>query len=256
MSGALLLAIAVGDLVAGGLAGTPRSRSAAVAGLLTAAGIIAAGLALSSGIQAPILPALVTVLPLVLWYLGRPVAPGTESPRPPIGTGGSLSLAGLLASLVSAVLILAPAVAARPPGALLPADATAAPGLLRLPLLAGIVLFQAGSANAIVREVLRLAEVRFDGSSDRLKAGRVIGLLERLLILGLAIHDLTAAALVVSAKSLLRFPEISSSIRSTARDPGTGPPPTVSDLTEYFLLGSLASWSVALATLLFARSAL
>ena len=50
--------------------------------------------------------------------------------------------------------------------------------------------------------------------------------------LGLA-GEPTAAALIVSAKSLLRFPELSRASEIDA-------------VTEYFLLGSLASWGLAL----------
>ena len=47
---------------------------------------------------------------------------------------------------------------------------------------------------------------------------------------------MTAASVVVAAKGLLRFPELSS------RDEQQ----TVHEMTEYFLLGSFASWLVAL----------
>jgi hypothetical protein len=60
--------------------------------------------------------------------------------------------------------------------------------------------------------------------------------MERLLILGFAVAgQLTAAAIVVSAKSLLRFPEISRSDRR------------IDAVTEYFLVGSMSSWLIALA---------
>lgn len=55
----------------------------------------------------------------------------------------------------------------------------------------------------------------------------------------------TAAALIISAKSLLRFPELNSASRgSTERGDSV---PNVDVVTEYFLLGSLTSWFLALA---------
>lgn len=59
----------------------------------------------------------------------------------------------------------------------------------------------------------------------------------------------TAAALIVSAKSLLRFPEIS---RTTSATDRTGVA-EVDAVTEYFLLGSLVSWLLALAPVLLFR---
>ena len=65
-------------------------------------------------------------------------------------------------------------------------------------------------------------------------AGRWIGSMERLLIYVLVLMgEPGAAGLVVAAKSLLRFPEI------TGRDSRLSP--------EYVLVGSLASWLCAFA---------
>ena len=64
--------------------------------------------------------------------------------------------------------------------------------------------------------------------------------MERLFIILLG-HSgqLGAAAIVVAAKGLLRYPEL----QRTEREEG----PT--DVSEYFLIGSFASWLVALAGL-------
>jgi hypothetical protein len=60
----------------------------------------------------------------------------------------------------------------------------------------------------------------------------VIGPLERLLIVGLALSGAeTAIAAVVAAKGIVRFPEIS-------RD-------NAGDAAEEFLIGSMTSWLVA-----------
>jgi hypothetical protein len=87
-------------------------------------------------------------------------------------------------------------------------------------------------ANWVVRQVLRLARQEPPPSQNR--AGRWIGVLERLLIYVLMLVGAAAAAgLVVAAKSILRFPEISAK-------------PAVID-PEYVLIGSLTSWLLAFA---------
>ena len=54
--------------------------------------------------------------------------------------------------------------------------------------------------------------------ADRLKGGRLLGPMERLVILGLGVAgELGAAGLVIAAKGLLRFPEIQAAAR------GSGP---------------------------------
>ncbi len=78
------------------------------------------------------------------------------------------------------------------------------------------------------------------------------------MILGVALAgEPTAAALIVSAKSLLRFPEISkvsqlteeeSSQNEAASSEHTEQEPLeVDSIIEYFLLGSLTSWILAVA---------
>ncbi|MDP3890799.1 hypothetical protein, partial [Nocardioides sp.] len=57
-----------------------------------------------------------------------------------------------------------------------------------------------------------------------------------LVVLGVGGY-VTAAAVVVAAKGLLRFPELQRGVEAE------GP----SDVTEYFLIGSFASWLFALA---------
>ena len=68
-----------------------------------------------------------------------------------------------------------------------------------------------------------------------LKGGRLIGPLERVFVFAMmlaAAHTLVAA--VLAAKGIVRFPEIS-------RDDGSG------GRAEYFLVGSMVSWGLALA---------
>lgn len=80
-----------------------------------------------------------------------------------------------------------------------------------------------------------------------------IGPLERWLIFGLALAGQpTAAALVISAKSLIRFPELQSkgghrrAVDISAESNARGPVQQIDELTEYFLIGSLLSWLIAL----------
>jgi len=115
-------------------------------------------------------------------------------------------------------------------------------------LLAGVLAIQMSTGNVLVRLVLAVTDTvnpaRHGTLADpetQLKGGRLLGPMERLFIvcLGLA-GQLTAASIVVAAKGLLRFPELQSRA-DQAR---------IHQLTEYFLVGSFASWLVALSSLL------
>ena len=137
------------------------------------------------------------------------------------------------------------------------------PSTSRVLLLAGLVLFNIATANVVVRLVLLAigalhpdtvtAALRTPMSpptqpADRLKGGRLLGPMERLVILGLGLAgELGAAGFVIAAKGLLRFPEIQASARG---GPGTyaGGPVGIDDVTEYFLVGSFVSWLIALAS--------
>ncbi|MDC5698360.1 hypothetical protein OO014_13965 [Intrasporangium calvum] len=135
----------------------------------------------------------------------------------------------------------------------------------RVLLLAGLVVFNLATGNIIVRLVLlAIGALRPDQvvaaqsatsdpqPADRLKGGRLLGPMERLVILGLGLAgEYGAASIVIAAKGLLRFPEIQAAAR-------TSPPPTstrvgIDDMTEYFLVGSFVSWLVALGSLALAR---
>jgi len=114
-------------------------------------------------------------------------------------------------------------------------------------LLAGVLLVQLSTGNVVVRLVLAATgtmDPRRHGEPEdpemRLKGGRLLGPMERVFIvcLGLAGY-VTAASIVVAAKGLLRFPELSS-----RRDQDR-----IHQLTEYFLVGSFVSWLFALGSL-------
>lgn len=155
----------------------------------------------------------------------------------------------------------------------------------RVLLLTGLALFNLATANVIVRLVLltigalrpsdvtnanaaAAAAARSAGRpapptsrqpADRLKGGRLLGPMERLVILGLGLAgEFGAAGLVIAAKGLLRFPEIQAAARSadpaaggTTATNGTynGGPAGIDDVTEYFLVGSFVSWLIALGSL-------
>lgn len=120
----------------------------------------------------------------------------------------------------------------------------------RVLMVVGVVLVQMATANQLVRLVLgSVGAVKPAGepqASDQLKGGRLLGSMERLLIVGLGLAgQLAMASAVVAAKSIIRFPEIS------AKRVEKGDPERVGidDVTEYFLVGSFASWLVALGSL-------
>lgn len=115
----------------------------------------------------------------------------------------------------------------------------------RFLLLLGGLLAQLSTGNVVVRLVFGVTDTVHparDGSlpATPLKGGRLLGPMERVLILGLGMAgEITAAGIVIAAKGLLRFPELSS-----AREQAE-----VHRLTEYFLVGSFVSWVWALGSL-------
>jgi len=112
----------------------------------------------------------------------------------------------------------------------------------RFLLVLGAFGIQLSTGNVLVRLILKSTGTihpRADGGMPptKLKGGRLLGPLERVFILALALGgQVTAASVVVAAKGLLRFPELSSRREQQA----------VHAMTEYFLLGSFVSWLVAL----------
>lgn len=127
----------------------------------------------------------------------------------------------------------------------------------RILLLGALAVANTATANVVVRLVLvsvhaqppRLrrspdaagAPPAAAPASERLRGGRLLGPMERLLILGFgAAGYLAAAGLAVAAKGLLRFPELQAAARTSES--------SVDEVTEYFLVGTFASLLVALAS--------
>jgi hypothetical protein len=101
----------------------------------------------------------------------------------------------------------------------------------------GLILVIATTSNAVVRLILTVVLDDVNRPEASLKGGRVIGPMERMLLAAfITAGSLEAAALLVAIKSLLRFPEL----RSNDEQPNG----EVTELTEYVVVGSLASWIV------------
>jgi hypothetical protein len=97
-------------------------------------------------------------------------------------------------------------------------------------------LFLTASANRIVRLLLDAAVREWQAREGALAGGRIIGPLERLIVAAIVLAgDPAAAAIVVTGKGLLRFPEI----RSETEGPGPDA------ITEYFLIGTFTSLVIA-----------
>jgi len=168
----------------------------------------------------------------LLWLLGSTAAMSSAPSGSRTIAARAAAFVGLGGGVVFCLLAGGVAEPSRlPPGALEP---VAYDDLL---LVVGVGLVQLATANVAVRLLLDVVGVPAAANEKQLKGGRVLGPMERLFIVGLGLAgQLTAAAVVVAAKGLLRFPELQ-------RGAKTGGP---SDVSEYFLIGSFASWLVAL----------
>lgn len=116
-----------------------------------------------------------------------------------------------------------------------------------LVLLAGVAAVQLATVNVLVRLLLDAVGIPATTNEKQLKGGRLLGPMERLFIIGLGLAgQLTAAAVVVAAKGLLRFPELQRTVAVEGLNPPAPSQDGPSDVTEYFLIGSFASWLFAL----------
>lgn len=106
----------------------------------------------------------------------------------------------------------------------------------KLIVLVGLFLFLTKPANIIIREIFRLFDISFSNSKgqDLPNAGRLIGITERWMVLVFVlIGQFSAVGFLIAAKSILRFKD--------------------GDLikTEYVLIGTMLSFSIAIAAALF-----
>jgi hypothetical protein len=250
-----LTILGIADLATGGMAaaaGQMQGRAYRISLVLVLC-LLGAGAALAytASVRAATALLVVTVVGTITWVEARAsTEPARAYPR--------LALAALAITVVLSALWV-------PVWAEAPAPAWISDYLGRLPwrqlhelgsgpvvLTLATLLFLGPTGNGIVRACLQLIrETPVAEAEQELKGGRFIGPLERYLIFGLALAGQpTAAALVISAKSIIRFPELQSkSAVSDAAEPGPDGRRVarpVDVLTEYFLLGSLLSWSLAL----------
>lgn len=253
-----LVGVGLADLVRGGGERARAERTAMVAGALGVA-VVALLAGLTGPLDAVVL--LASLVALVLWVRYSQQALTT-------GTGHVVALASLAGG---AVWLLALSGWSGWADGLLGqwlqfADLPRAVGRAetgRVLLVVGLVLVNLATANVVVRLVLvavgaaRPTEViartdLHDGpeASEQLRGGRLLGPMERLLIVGLGLAGhLEAAGLVIAAKGLIRFPELQSKRSEREEVQGAG----IDEVTEYFLVGSFVSWLVALGTLVLAQ---
>ncbi len=185
---------------------------------------------------------LLWVVGLVVWVLSSSLALHPASARPAAWRALAFAAFGVTGGILALVGGAVTAPALRAPFA---ASLVGELGVDRFTLVCGVALFQLSTANILVRLLLDAIGVPAASNEDDLKGGRLLGPMERLVILVLAVAgELTAVAVVVAAKGLLRFPELQ---RSRTEE---GP----TSVSEYFLIGSFASWLLALGGWLLIRT--
>ncbi|HXH33307.1 MAG TPA: hypothetical protein VNJ54_02720 [Plantibacter sp.] len=235
---ALLFTIGVSDIVRLAVGVTLRWRSARLL-----AGVLGIVLGALFGLLGGLGAWAVVVIFVPFWLF---------TTRPGSSRRASVAIVGLL-GLAIVVLLAVGAAVPKPAGPLSDWYATLPyAGLTSIPLetvaiVGAAAVFLIESANVVVR--LALAPITaqaeapdetpgrtmlFQSPEDLLElplpGGRLIGPLERILILSLALAgQFTAIGAVVAAKGIIRFPEIS-------RDTVGG------SKAEFFIVGSLASW--------------
>lgn len=127
----------------------------------------------------------------------------------------------------------------------------------RVLLVLGLFAIQFSTGNELVRLVLAaIGAIKPAGqaqAADQLRGGRLLGPMERIFILGLGLAgQMTAAGLVIAAKGIIRFPELSArraDLNARGAETTKISAIGIDEVTEYFLLGSFGSWLIALAGL-------
>lgn len=123
----------------------------------------------------------------------------------------------------------------------------------RLLLLAALV-WCGPAADVVVRRVLTATGVRvppMHGPRDGRGAGRWIGRLERwLLVVAIAAGQAPLAVIAIGGKALFRYAEVVADARAAEprlERPDTATIPPRDTLVDYVIVGSLASWTQAIA---------
>ncbi|WP_040161886.1 hypothetical protein [Nigerium massiliense] len=244
-----LLSFGLADAV-GSLRDRPGWLAPAVGGAAWLAGLLTGGLAADAGSW---IVFACGVAALLWWRREAPVADRDRSTarRALLAFGVPLALllaaSGLSPSVGGPLRMWLgssqlPALAGRPAAWVLILLATALFNVSSANLLVRAVLVAVGASPSAAQQTPGPATLR---PAQRLRGGRLLGPMERLLILGLtAAGTLEAAALVIAAKGLLRFPELQAVARSDV--PLGHKSTTVDEVTEYFLVGSFTSWLIAL----------
>ncbi|RFA14844.1 hypothetical protein B7R22_09030 [Subtercola boreus] len=257
LTAVLLAAIGSADLWRGLFRGSEVSRPSA--GLLASIGAswVLLAVLVTTGLGVPLGWVALCLLAAGGWLVL------TTSDEHATGLAGRAAVAGLI--VLAVILLLADRTGLALSGYLVDGQRDAATAALRdapLPQIAlffGVGLFLAESANIVVRIALHPRsrvqatsmpvddddESLPDGASHDedltrtdLKGGRLIGPLERLLIVAIVLAGLAPiAAALVAAKGIVRFPEIAQDARGGDGLSGTK--------AEYFLVGSLVSWATA-----------
>ena len=94
------------------------------------------------------------------------------------------------------------------------------------------------TGNRIIRLVLAVVGAEVEAGQQKLKGGRYIGPIERLIVAALMLSgSLEGAGLIIAAKGFVRLPEIRS---ETENEDGVG-----DSVAEYFLIGTLTSIAIA-----------
>jgi hypothetical protein len=254
-----LIGIAVADLARAGGRGVHVRGSVVLGSVLAGVAAMAAVTALA-GLTAPVdlVVLAASVLFLALWVRFSAQAMSTgEGHWPALAAlaGGAVWLVALSGWATPAGGWLETWLAWADPPVIEDGSSTA-----HVLLVLALLLVNLATANVLVRLVLvsvgamrppnRFGDGAEPQPSDQLRGGRLLGPLERLLILGLGLSgQLTAAGLVIAAKGLIRFPELQSKRDDRTTVEAVG----IDEVTEYFLVGSFVSWLLALGSLALTR---
>lgn len=240
----LLLLIGSADVIRSGL----RRPTSVILVVLLWGAIVALGV---TGLGIPVWWLVIPVVLALAWIATTSSAVDVRTPA------GILPAVGVLLALLA--FLVWDRTALNLDGYIVDWHSTTASSVLReLPLPAlvlglGAVLFLVESANIVVRAALRPAEDESPRANEvvrrrlpwerrapvetiaDLRGGRLIGPVERILIVALTLSgSFPVVAGLIAAKGIVRFPEIS-------KDEAGG------SKAEYFLVGSLVSWGVAVA---------